>query len=263
VIVFSLYNIKGGVGKTAAAVNLAYLSARDGARTLLCDLDPQSSSTFYLRVKPKVKAGSKLIVMGAKKLENSIKGTDFENLDLLPADFSFRNFDLVLDDAKKSKKVLKQFLEPLADQYDHIFLDCPPNLTLLSENVLHASDMLISPVIPTVLSQRTHKQLLKFMDETEIKRPPAVLPFFSMVDKRKKMHVDLCEELRDQFPQFLDATIANLSDVEKMGIHRKPVHEFSHGLARRAYFTLWQEIKQRTRDYGFKLVDDRTAPRWI
>lgn len=262
-IVFALYNIKGGVGKTASAVNLAFLSARDGARTLLCDLDPQSSSTFYLRVKPKVKAGSQLLLKGSKQLENSIKGTDFENLDLLPADFSFRNFDLVLGDAKKSKKRLKQFLEPLADRYDHIFLDCPPNLTLLSENVLHATDLLLSPVIPTVLSQRTHQQLLHFMEASALKRPPAVLPFFSMVDRRKKMHVDLMTTLRAQFPQFLDTCIANSSDIEKMGIYRKPVHEFTHGSARRAYFMLWQEIKQRTRDYGFNLIDDRTAPRWI
>ena len=142
-IVFALYNIKGGVGKTASAVNLAYLSARDGARTLLVDLDPQSSSTFYFRIKPKVKAGSKLFLKGGKTLEKSIKGTDYENLDLLPADFSFRNIDIMFDDVSKSRKRLKQFLEPLAEEYDHIFLDCPPNLTLLSENVFHASDVTI------------------------------------------------------------------------------------------------------------------------
>ena len=82
--VLALYHMKGGVGKTAAAVNLAYLAAQSGARTLLCDLDPQASATYYFRIQPKLKAKQKVFARGGKHLEKSIKATDFAHLDLLP-----------------------------------------------------------------------------------------------------------------------------------------------------------------------------------
>lgn len=71
----AIYNIKGGVGKTSAAVNLAYHSARDGFRTLLWDLDPQSSSTYFLRVSPKIKGGGKTLLKKRNSAEEQIKGT--------------------------------------------------------------------------------------------------------------------------------------------------------------------------------------------
>jgi len=116
---YATYNIKGGVGKTTTAVNLAYLSAADGCRTLLWDLDPQGAASFLFRVKPRVKGG-KALIRGTKALNDAIKGTDFENLDLLPADFTYRNMDLLLDAAhknpadKKPTRKLAQLLRPLA-----------------------------------------------------------------------------------------------------------------------------------------------------
>lgn len=83
--ILALYSNKGGVGKTAAAVNLAYLAAQSGLETLIDDLDPQASTTFYFRVKPKLKPKACGLIRGRRKIEQSIKGTDFENLDLLPA----------------------------------------------------------------------------------------------------------------------------------------------------------------------------------
>ena len=78
------YNIKGGVGKTAAAVNLAYLAASDGRRTLLWDLDPQGAATYLFRVKPRVKGGGRGLVSGKRPVDDAVKATDFDNLDLLP-----------------------------------------------------------------------------------------------------------------------------------------------------------------------------------
>ncbi len=242
-ITISVYNIKGGVGKTAAAVNLSYLAAQEKKRVLLCDLDPQSSATYYFRVKPKIKSGLKPFVKG-KKLEKNIKGTDYEFLDLLPADFSLRNMDIVLDNVKGSKQRLKEILKSFKGEYDYIFLDCPPNITLVSENIFYASDLILVPVIPTTLSCRTFEKLLSFFKKEKlgIKK---IIPFFSMVEIRKNMHKDSIETLKKQYPYFLESRIPYSSFVEKMGIYREPVGCFSpRSVPARQYEALWAEVKK-------------------
>ena len=164
--VVATYNIKGGVGKTSAAVNLGYLAARDGLRTLIWDLDPQGSATYLFRIKPKVKGGGKALVAGRRTLDEAIKETDFERLDLMPADFSYRNLDLDLDSTKRPTDRLRRLVAPLDDEYELVILDCPPSVSLVSENVVRASDVLLVPLIPAVLSLRTFDQLTDFVDGT-------------------------------------------------------------------------------------------------
>ena len=130
--VLATYNIKGGVGKTSAAVNLATLAAHDGAPTLLWDLDPQGASTYLFRVRAKVKGGGAKLVRGKSDVDALLKGTDTEGLDLLPADFSYRHMDLALGDAKRPERRLARVLEPLQDEYEYTFLDCPPSISLVS-----------------------------------------------------------------------------------------------------------------------------------
>ena len=108
-------NIKGGVGKTATAVNLSYLAASGGLRVLLADLDPQAAATYTLRVRPRVKGGGKALIQGSRELDAAIKGTDFDNLDLLPADFTFRNLDLLLDATKKPTRRLAKSVNRAAN----------------------------------------------------------------------------------------------------------------------------------------------------
>ena len=122
--VVATYNIKGGVGKTSAAVNIAYFAARDGLRTLLWDLDPQGSATYLFRVKPKVKGGGNALVRGKRTLDDGIKGTDFDQLDLMPADFSYRNLDLDLDSTKRPTDRIRRLIAPLKKDYDLVVLDC-------------------------------------------------------------------------------------------------------------------------------------------
>ncbi len=240
---FAIYSIKGGVGKTAACVNLSYLAAASGYNVLVCDLDPQSSTTFYFRVKPKVKSGVKSLIKGKKHAYKSIKGTDFQGLDLLPADFSFRNLDLAYDQADKPTRKLKDVLKPFKKDYDIIFLDCPPNLTLLSENILHAADWVVNPIVPTTLSQRTHEQLLQFL-ESEGMTGEKILPFFSMVERRKSLHKEVILDMVQNHDNMLTNTIPYLSDIERMGIHREPViHTKPHSISARAYRALWEELK--------------------
>jgi cellulose biosynthesis protein BcsQ len=237
------YNIKGGVGKTATAVNLAYVAARGGKRTLIWDLDPQGAASYYFRIKPKVKGGGKGLVKGKRELESLVKGTDFELLDLLPADFSYRNMDLVLEDNKKPTKQLLRLLRPLSEEYDYIFLDCPPSISLVSENIFRAADVLLVPLIPTTLSARTMDQLMEFLGGHSVLSELNVMPFFSMVDRRKRLHRDLVEQLPESYPGMLSTSIPYAADVEKMGIHRMPLAAYAPSTpAATAYDALWEEI---------------------
>jgi chromosome partitioning protein len=240
--IYASYNIKGGVGKTTTAVNLAYLSALDGYRTLLWDLDPQGAASFVFRIKPKVKGGGKALIGGKRPLDEAIKGTDFDNLDLIPADFTYRSMDLLLDDQKKPVRRIGQLLEPFAGEYDVIFLDCPPSVSLVSENILHAADTLIVPLIPTTLSVRTLDQLTEFAAGLDGHRPD-IRAFFSMADRRKKLHREIMVSLAERRDVALTA-IPSLSIIEQMSALRTPVTAFApKSAAARAYRALWDELR--------------------
>jgi chromosome partitioning protein len=241
--VLATYNIKGGVGKTSAAVNLAYLAARDGARTLLWDLDPQGASTYLFRIKPKVKGGGSALVRGRSDVDALIKGTDHEHLDLLPADFSYRHMDLALDATKRPTARLARVLAPLADEYDYTFLDCPPSVSLVSESVFEAADALLVPIIPATLSSRTFDQIEQLLSEDG----PQVMAFFSMVDRRKLLHRQVMAQLADEQPAaLLQSVIPMAADVERMGAHRRPLVDFApRSAAARAYAALWEEVRAR------------------
>ncbi len=237
------YNIKGGVGKTSAAVNLAYLAAREGWRTLLWDLDPQAAATFLFRVRPRVKGGGKGLISGRRDVDDAIKATDFDGLDLLPADFTYRHMDLMLDHAAEPTQQIRQLLAPLSDQYDLVVLDCPPSISLVSENVFAAADLLLVPLIPATLSVRTYDRLVRFVDGLDGHRPQ-VRAFFSMVDGRKRLHADVMRDIAEQRDGILPAFIPASADVERMGLTRQPVvTSRPAGAAARAYEQLWEQCR--------------------
>ncbi len=243
--IIAAYNIKGGVGKTATAVNIAYLAAADGLRVLLWDLDPQAAASFLFRVRPKVKGGGKALIAGKRPVDDAIKATDFENLDLLPADFTYRHLDLHLDGERKPSTRLRSLLAPLRREYDLVVLDCPPSISLLSENVLHAADLLLVPLIPTTLSVRTLDQLTDFIGDFDGQRP-RVLAFISMIDRRKRLHREIAQELPAGRTEVAEAAIPALSAIERMSLRRAPVTATApRSLASRCYQALWQEAKAR------------------
>lgn len=244
-IVVASYNIKGGVGKTSAAVNLGALAAAGGERVLLWDLDPQGAATFLLRVKPKIKGGGRKLVRGKSDTAALIKGSDYEGLDLLPADFSYRNMDLALDGTKRPTRRIAQVLAPLAADYDYVFLDCPPAISLASESIFEAADVLLVPLIASPLSLRTFDQLQRFVAD-EVRDGPRILAFFSMTDGRKRLHRELIAELSAASERVLRTAIPAASDVEQMAVHRRPIIDFArNGRAGRAYAELWSELRER------------------
>jgi cellulose biosynthesis protein BcsQ len=239
--VLATYNVKGGVGKTSAAVNLARLAAEGGARTLLWDLDPQGASTYLFRVKAKVKGGGKALVRGRSEVDALLKGTDHDGLDLLPADFSYRHMDLALDGAKRPTARLARVLAPLDEDYDYTFLDCPPSVSLVSESVFEAADALLVPIIPATLSARTFDQIEQLLSEGG----PRVLAFFSMVDRRKRLHREIAEQLPVGRSDLAATAIPALAVIERMAVEREPVPVFApRSPATRAYRELWAEIQK-------------------
>ena len=240
--ILSSYSIKGGVGKTALAVNLAFALCEAGHRTLLLDLDPQGAAAFYFRVGSAKKFRMRDAHSLAEGLRKNIRESDFPGLDIIPSNLCYRHFDILLDGMAKRRKQLRKVLEEFKPDYDVILMDCPPNITLLSENVFRASDAILVPVIPTVLSKRTLEQLTGFFRDEDL--PGDMLrPFFSMVQKRNKMHREIMADLPASHPGFLKTAIPFSADVEKMGVHRMPLLAYSSICeAAMAYRALCNEI---------------------
>jgi chromosome partitioning protein len=243
--IIAIYNIKGGVGKTATCVNLAYSCAKSGMKTLLWDLDSQGASSYYFNIKPEIKGGTKKLFK-AKAIEGLVKETDIEYLDLIPADFSYRHMDLFLDGEKKPKKRMSDFLSRFEDDYDVLFLDCPPSFSLVSENVFNSADIMLVPLIPTTLSMRTYEQIQDYVSEHK-KLTLKLMPFFSMVDRRKKLHIETMEAGLTEINGLLRTSIPYLSIIEYMGIKRAPVGAFAPKSAAAEMFSdLWTEVVLRS-----------------
>jgi chromosome partitioning protein len=239
----ALYNLKGGVGKTASCVNFAYLSAADGFKSLLWDIDPQGSASFYYKAKPKTHPGIKKLITKDAHLENGILSTDFELLDIIPADNSTKSTDIMLEEMRGNKGRLKSVLKQLDKEYEFVFIDCPPGFSALSENIFTAADIVLMPVIPTTLSIRTYHMVKDYFKEKGLDMHK-MMCFFTMADRRKNLHNEIMEELyKDK--RFFQNYIPYLSDVEKMGIHKAPIMEFANSsYAAQSYRELWTEIKE-------------------
>lgn len=220
--VVAVYSTKGGVGKTTTAVNLAWEAART-QRVLLWDLDPQGASTFLFEVKPKLRKGANALVTGKTDPADVIRGTSFPALDLIPADASYRDLDLALDAARNSISRVGKIVASFRKEYDLVILDCPPGESLVAKNALDAADLVLLPLTPSPLARRSLDQVRQLMGETG--SSAVTIPFLSMVDRRKSIHLDALEAR--QADGIAGVAIPAASVVERMGAQRAPVGAFA------------------------------------
>ena len=236
--VIAIYSVKGGVGKTTLAANLAWCSAAVSCRrTLLWDLDPAGGAGFLLGADPAVPVKGAGHIFADGDPGRLIRRTAWDRLDLLPADESLRDLDALFASLGKRKR-LARLTAALAGRYDRIILDCPPVLGEVAGQILRATDLLVLPLPPSPLSTRAQGTVEAAIRQ-RTKRAPAMLPVLSMVDRRRALHREIAAEHPD-WP-----TIPLASTVEQCAVQRQPVGAFAPGSAATAAFNqLWARVER-------------------
>jgi cellulose biosynthesis protein BcsQ len=235
----AIYSVKGGVGKTTFAANLAWCSANlSGHRTLLWDLDAAGGSGYLYGLEP---AGSRLaedVFSREETPEKLIRKTACGGVDILPADESIRALDAQLMRIGKRKRLAK-LTEHLGQTYDRIILDCPPVMNELSAQVVRAADLVIVPLPPSPLSSRAFDLVVREISGNTRRHPP-ILPVLSMLDMRRTLH----REVRDAHPNWPAVPYASV--VEQCAVRQQPVGAIApQSPAARQFAMLWHAIEKK------------------
>ncbi len=235
----AVYSMKGGVGKTTLAVNLAWAAAMHSKRrTLLWDLDGQAAASFILADDRKRGDEARAVIEKDVAPEKLIVKTKVPLLDLLPADASLHTLESLFSEIDRKKRVLR-LTEQLQRHYDHIILDCPPGLGSTSEQVIRGAELILVPMIPSTLSRRAFAEVRDHLTHHHKGGPP-IMPVFNMVDRRRLAHRAALEAEPD-YP-----VIPMASAVEQMADRHAALGEYApKSPAAKAVTLLWAAVERR------------------
>jgi len=250
----AIANLKGGVGKTSAAVNIAHLASTTGLRTLLVDLDAQGAAGYIFRIDPDDGAKAKAVARNRKGVSDHIFATDFPNLDLLPGSFSLRKLPQMLADEKDGVGRLGEMLKRVGKGYDLVVVDAPAGLHMESEAILQAMHLVLVPILPSPLSVYSYRKTRDFLEKRRgTSKLPELHGYFSMVDRRRTLHRETVDAVTADFLDVWPVEIPYASIVEQMSSRRLPLAELPRaGKALAAYRSLW--------DHAARAIDVAAAP---
>jgi chromosome partitioning protein len=244
----AVVNQKGGVGKSTTAVNLGACLALLGKRVLLVDIDPQGNATTGLGIdKRGIENDSYALLLGEISPRSAIIATDVENLSIIPATANLAGAEIELVSALARETRLRQALAEVADQYDYIFVDCPPSLGLLTINALVAADQMIIPIQAEFYALEGLSQLtaiVKRVKEALNPRLEILGVLVTMYDGRTRLAVEVVDEVLRYFPEQVFKTQIprniRLSEAPSFG---KPVVLFDvRSRGAQAYLDLAREV---------------------
>lgn len=248
--IIAVANQKGGVGKTTTSVNLSACMAEAGKRVLLVDIDPQGNATSGLGRAHEASKTVYDVLIGRCGAKEAIIATGFGPLDLMPTAIELAGAEIELVDMQQREGLLKKALKDVEDQYDYIFIDCPPSLSLLTLNALTAANTILIPIQCEYYALEGVGQLVNTIKLMKKKLNPGLSIegiLLTMFDSRTNLCAQVVQEVRNHFADEVFATTiprnVRLSEAPSFGV---PIHMYDARCSgTQAYRALAKELMKR------------------
>ena len=250
--IIAIANQKGGVGKTTTAVNLSAALAEAGKNVLMADLDPQGNTTSGLGGRVNERNSIYDAMMGRTSLQNCIQGTEIKKLRLIGADIRLAGAEVELVSVNDREFYLKKLLGPVRDEYDFIFVDCPPSLSLLTLNALAAADTVLVPIqceyyaLEGVTSLMNTIQRVKRTFNPRLEIEGILL---TMLDGRTNLGLQVVDQVKKHFRKMVFATmIPRNVRLGEAPSHGQPICLYDpKSTGAMAYHSLAKEVLSRNK----------------
>ncbi len=223
--IISIFNQKGGVGKTTTAVNLTAALGLAGKKVLLVDVDPQGNTTSGFGINKQNTVSSYEVLIGTASVDNAIIKTEYKNVSVVPAKSDLAGAEIELTDLERRESRLKTALLPLREKYDYIFIDCPPSLGLIAINALNASDSVLVPIQCEFYAMEGLSQLMATVRQVKRAYNPMLElegVVLTMYDGRLNLTQQVVGEIKKYFAKKLFSTViprtVRLSEAPSFGM---------------------------------------------
>ncbi len=251
--IISIFNQKGGVGKTTTAVNLAAALGIAGKKILLVDVDPQGNSTSGFGInKQKALVTSYEVLIGTAKVTDALCKTEYKNVCVMPSKSDLAGAEIELTEMERRESRLKSALLQLREEYDYIFIDCPPSLGLIAINALNASDSVLVPIQCEFFAMEGLSQLMATVRQVKrLYNPTLELEgvLLTMYDGRLNLTQQVVSEIKKYFAKKLYSTViprtVRLSEAPSYGMPIQYYDKRSKGAE--AYGKLAKEFLKNNR----------------